>query len=82
VPARGAVQVWSAGEGIILRDPRRVNDSLVGEGPLPDTTQWVVALSDIDSVRIWTTDPGKVLIVGTAVAIAVLYAYSGGLGGN
>jgi hypothetical protein len=65
VPARGAVQVWSAGEDIVLRDPRRLGDSLVGRRPLPDTTRRAVALSDIDSVRTQASDPGKMLIVGT-----------------
>jgi hypothetical protein len=80
VPARGTVQVWSAGQEILLRDPERVGDYLVGLAPLPDTTQQTVALAAIDSLRIQATDAGKGVIIGSAVAIAVLLAYSQGLG--
>ena len=81
VPSRGTVQVWSAGEDILLRDPQRVGDSLLGREPLPDTTQRAVALTTIDSLRIQTTDVGKAVIVGSGVAIAVLLAYTQGLRG-
>jgi hypothetical protein len=81
VPARGTVQVWSAGQDILLRDPHSVGDSLVGHRPLPDTTRRTVALTAIDSLRIQTTDVGKAVIVGTGVALAVLLAYSQGLQG-
>ena len=74
------VQVWSAGEDILLRDARRLRDSLVGRRPLPDTTRRAVALSDIDSVRTQATDPGKMLIVGTGVAIAVVFAVTSQFG--
>ena len=82
VTSRGTVQVWSDGREILLRDSRTVGDSLVGRAPYPDTTRSTVALSAIDSLRTQTTDMGKMLIVGTGVAIAVLYAYAKGLGGN
>lgn len=82
VPSRGTVQVWSAGQDILLRDARRLGDSLVGHGQIPDTTRWTVALSDIDSLRTQTTDLGKTLIIGTGVAMALVFAYAQGLGGN
>ena len=76
---RGTVQVWSAGQDILLRDPHRVGDSLVGHRPLPDTR--TVPLTAIDSLRIQTTDVGKRVIVGSGVALVVLLAYSQGLQG-
>ena len=82
VPSRGTVQVWSGAEDILLRDPRRLGDSLVGVGPFEDTTRRAVALSDIDSLRAQDLDLGKVLIVGTAAAMAVVYMYAKGLGGS
>ena len=82
VPSRGSVQVWRAGRGNILYDARRLGDSLVGQGPYPDTTRRTVALSDIDSLRTQTFDPGKMLIVGTGVAMAVVFAFAQSLGGN
>lgn len=81
VPARGTVQVWSAGHDILLRDPRTVGDSLVGHAPWPDTTRQTVALTTIDSLRIQDTDMGKTLIVGTGVAMLVLFTYAQGLRG-
>jgi hypothetical protein len=81
LPARGTVQVWSAGKDILLRDPETVGDSLVGQGPYADTTRRTVALTTIDSLRIQTADMGKVVIVGSAVAIAVLLAYAEGFEG-
>jgi hypothetical protein len=82
VPSRGTVQVWSVGQDILLTDPKRVGDSLVGQGPFADTTQHAVALSDIDSLRTQDLDLGKVLIVGTAAAMVVVYSFAQGLGGN
>jgi hypothetical protein len=79
VPARGTVQVWSSGQAILLRDPKTVGDSLVGPKQLPDSTPHAVALTAIDSVRVQDTDPGKMLIVGTGVGLAVLYAFVQGL---
>jgi hypothetical protein len=38
-----------------------------------------VNLSDIDSLRTQDLDPGKMLIVGTGLGIAVLYAMFSGL---
>ncbi len=78
VPARGTIQVWSAGEPVLLREPRTVDDSLVGRGAELDTTRRSVALASIDSVRIQDLDLGKVLIVGAGVAIAVLLAVASG----
>jgi hypothetical protein len=72
VPTRGTVQVWSAGQDILLRDPTPLGDSLVGRGPLPDTTRRAVDRTTIDSLRVQTTDVGKAVIVGSGVAIAVL----------
>jgi hypothetical protein len=80
-PDRGTVQVWSAGKDILLRDPETVGDSLVGRGPYADTTRRTVALTTIDSLRIQTADMGKVVIIGSAVAIAVLLAYAAGFEG-
>jgi hypothetical protein len=82
VPSRGTVQVWSQGQEILLRDPRTVGDSLVGRAPDPDTTRLTVALSVIDSLRTQTFDMGKALIVGTGVALALLYAYASNVGGD
>jgi hypothetical protein len=79
VPDRGTVQVWSAGQEILLREPRTVGDSLVGHAPLPDTTLRTVALSTIDSVRTQTFDLSKTLIVGTGVSIALVLAWAQGL---
>jgi hypothetical protein len=79
VPARGTVQVWSSGQTILLRDPKTVGDSLVGLEPLPDSTRHAVALTAIDSIRVHDMDPGKMLIVGTGVGLAVLYAFVQGL---
>ena len=44
------------------------------------TTRRAVPLSDIDSVRTQATDPGKMLIVGTGVAIAVVFAVTSQVG--
>ena len=74
VPTRGTIQVWSAGELVVLREARTVDDSLVGRAALPDTTQRSVALASSDSVRAQDFDMGKALIVGTGVAIALLLA--------
>jgi hypothetical protein len=82
VPTRGTVQVWSAGEEILLRDPKKMGDSLVGQAPLPDTTRRTVPLALIDSLRIQEADMGKVLIVGTGVVIAAALLYAEGLKGN
>jgi hypothetical protein len=82
VPARGTVQVWSGGQEIVLWDSRTVGDSLVGRAPHPDTTRTAVALSAIDSLRTQQIDMGKTLIVGTGVALALLYAYAQGFGGS
>lgn len=79
VPARGTIQVWSAGEPVLLREPRTVDDSLVGRGAEPDTTRRSVALASIDSVRVQDLDMGKVLIVGTGVAIAAALVWAQGL---
>jgi hypothetical protein len=79
VPARGTVQVWSSGQAILLRDPKTEGDSLVGLEPLPDSTRHAVALAAIDSVRVQDADLGKMLIVGTGVGLAVLYAFVQGL---
>jgi hypothetical protein len=38
-----------------------------------------VALKRIDSLRVQSTDMGKVLIVGTGVSLALLYAWAQGL---
>ena len=81
VPTRGTVQVWSVGHNILLRDPKPLADSLVGYGPSPDTTRRAVALTTIDSLRVETTDAGKVVIVGTGVAIAMLLAWADGFKG-
>ena len=75
IPARGTVQVWSAGHNMLLCDARRLGDSLVGRRPVPDTTRLVLALSSFDSVRTQTPDFGKMLILGTGVGIALFYAY-------
>jgi hypothetical protein len=82
VPARGTVQIWSEGQELLLRDSRTVGDSLVGRAPYPDTTRTSVALSAIDSVRVQEADLGKILIVGTGVAMAVVYAFAKSLGGD
>jgi hypothetical protein len=79
VPARNVVQVWSDGQEVLIWEPHTVGDSLVGREAHPDTTRITVALSAIDSVRTQETDMGKTLIVGTGVALAVLYAYAKGL---
>jgi len=75
LPARGTVQVWSGGQAAFLRDPQAVGDSLVGQGPLPDTARRIVPLATIDSLRIQTADMGKSLIVGSGVAILLGLAY-------
>jgi hypothetical protein len=74
VPARGTIQIWSAGEPVLLREAQTVDDSLVGRAALPDTTRRSGALASIDSVRAQDFDMGKALIVGTGVAIALLLA--------
>lgn len=73
VPARGTIQVWNAGQKILLRDARTVGDSLEGQGVLPDTTRRSIATAEIDSIRIQTIDPGKILIVGTGLAVAAAF---------
>jgi hypothetical protein len=80
VPARGTIQVWSAGEPVLLREARTVDDSLVGRAALPDTTRQSVALASIDSVRAQDFDMGKALIVGTGVGIALLLAAASSFG--
>jgi hypothetical protein len=81
VPARGTIEVWSSGRAVLLRDAETLRDSLVGRQPLPDTARSAVALTSIDSLRAQTTDIGKSLIVGTALGIALVFAYAEGLGG-
>jgi chromosome condensin MukBEF ATPase and DNA-binding subunit MukB len=81
VPARGTVQVWTAGQELLLRDAHRVGDSLVGYRPYADTARSAVALGSVDSLRVQSTDLGKTLIVGTGVAIALVLAYAEGLQG-
>jgi hypothetical protein len=61
----------------VARPPH--DDSLVGRGAEPDTTRRSVALASIDSVRVQTADMGKMLIAGTGVAIALLYAVISGV---
>ena len=73
VPARGTIEVWSSGQKILLRDARTVGDSLQGPGAHPDTTRRSIAVSEIDSIRIQTIDPGKMLIVGTGLAVAAVF---------
>jgi hypothetical protein len=82
VPARGPVQVWSGGQDIVLYEVRRLGDSLVGQGVHPDTTRQTVALSAIDSLRTQEFDPGKMLIIGTGVAMAVVFYVASNLGGS
>jgi hypothetical protein len=65
----------------MLYDPRKLGDSLVGQGAFPDTTRRAVALSAIDSLRTQSIDPGKMLIVGTGLAMALVYAFAQGLRG-
>ena len=79
VPARGTVQVWSAGQEILLRETHRVGDSLIGLEPLPDTTRRTLGLKSIDSLRVQTIDMGKVVIVGTGVSLALLLTWAQGL---
>ena len=74
VPDRGTIQVWSAGEKILVRDARAVDDSLVGRLPDPDTTELAFAVSSIDSLRTQSLDAGKMVILGAAVGVAVFYA--------
>jgi hypothetical protein len=78
VPTRGTIQVWSAGQARLLRDPKRAGDSLVGRRPLPDTTAEAVGLTTIDSLRVQSTDIGKTLIVGSGALIFVLLMYAEG----
>ncbi|HET6777933.1 MAG TPA: hypothetical protein VFH26_03510 [Gemmatimonadales bacterium] len=73
VPTRGTIEVWSSGQKILLRDARTVGDSLEGPGAYPDTTRRSIATSEIDSIRIQTLDPGKMLIVGTGLAMAAVF---------
>jgi hypothetical protein len=80
VPARGTIQVWSAGQDLLLREAKTLGDSLVGRRATPDTARSSVALENIDSLRVQTTDLGKTLIVGTGVAIALVFAVAEGLG--
>jgi hypothetical protein len=80
VPSRGTMQVWSASEPILLRDAQTLGDSLIGNRPVPESARAAVARTTIDSIRVQSTDVGKLLIVGTGVAIALLLAYSQGLG--
>ena len=78
VPAHGTVQVWSAGQPVLLREPRTIEDSLTGRGAEPDTTRYSFALGSIDSVRVQDFDMGKALIVGTGVGIAALLVWAQG----
>ena len=81
LPTGGTVQVWSAGKSMLLRNPKTVGDSLVGQAPSPDNTRRTVPLTTIDSLRIQDADMGKVVIVGTGVLIAVALAYAAGFQG-
>jgi hypothetical protein len=74
VPARGTIQVWSAGRNILLHKARTLGDSLTGERPVPDTTRVVVPLSAIDSLRTQTPDFGKMFFLGALAGVAVFYA--------
>jgi hypothetical protein len=74
VPARGTIQVWSAGRNTLLHKTRTLGDSLAGKRPAPDTTRVAVALSAIDSLRTQTPDFGKMFVLGVGVGVAVFYA--------
>ena len=74
VPARGTIQVWSAGRNTLLHKARTLGDSLTGERPVPDTTRVVVPLSAIDSLRIQTPDFGKMFFLGALAGVALFYA--------
>lgn len=80
-PARATVQVWSGGTSTMLREAKTSGDSLVGRAVAPDTTRLVFPLAAVDSVRMQDIDMGKVLIVATGAAIAVMLVYAAGLQG-
>jgi hypothetical protein len=81
LPTGGTVQVWSGGKSMLLRNPKTLGDSVVGQAPSPDNTRRTVPLTAIDSLRIQDTDMGKVVIVGTGVLIALTLVYAEGLKG-
>ena len=81
VPPRATVQVWSGGTSTMLREAKTSGDSLVGRAPAPDTTRRAFPLARVDSVRMQDIDMGKVVIVATGAAIAVLLAYAAGFQG-
>jgi hypothetical protein len=81
VPTKGTIEVWRGGQAVLLRNPRMLGDSLVGQQVPPDTTRQALALSMIDSVRVQDIDMGKSLIVGTGVAVALLLVHAQGASG-
>jgi hypothetical protein len=81
LPVGGTVQVWSDGRDILLRNPKVVGDSLVGQEPPPGTARRTFPLTTIDSLRIQDTDMGKAVIIGTGVALVLGYLYLQGLQG-
>jgi hypothetical protein len=81
LPVGGTVQVWSDGRDILLRNPKVVGDSLVGQEPPPGTARRTFPLATIDSLRIQDTDMGKAVLITTGVALAVLVLYAQGAPG-
>ena len=77
----GTVQLWSGGEPRLVRAATVAGDTLMARAALPDTGRLAVPLSAIDSVRIQRGDPGKVVILGSGLAIVLLLAFAQGLQG-
>ena len=73
------MQVWSKGEATLLRRVRLGPDSLHGQRVGADSSSVSIARTAVDSVRVYQTDPFKVVILGTGLAILALYATFGNL---
>ena len=73
-PRRTPVQVWTEDGVVTVRELAVTADSVSGQGVWPDSGRLVVPRDAVDSLRIQTEDPGKILIIGVAAGIGLLYA--------
>ena len=82
MPARDAVQVWSKGQVMLVRDVRLTADSVLGRRVRPDSGGVAIPRIDTDSIRVNEADPFKAVIVGSAVIIGTMLAMFSGLDGS
>ena len=66
-------QIWRSGAVLILDKVFLSSDSLVGESLDSAKTRIAVARKDVDSMRVQRVDSGKVIILGTGLAILLYF---------